>query len=115
LGGVKMARDYSFNRIIDRAVDEARTCDSKIEGHYADISQQLRDISHFLSLKRDDDETIKEARYYVPGILNQNSVKFEFHNRAAQQVEAMAVVHTTGLFQGLNRQLAEKLEALGYK
>ena len=109
-----MARDYQFNRIIDRTVNEARICDSKIEGHYADISQQLGDISHFLSLKRDSDETIKEARYYVPGILNQSSVKFEFKDRATKQVEAMAIVHTTGLLQGLNRHLAKKLKALGY-
>jgi len=109
-----MAKDYVFYKVIERPVDEARTSDPKIEGHYADISEQLREISHFLNLNRDKDETIREVRYYVPGILNQSSVKFEFHNRTKQQVEVTALVHTTGLVPRLNRQLAEKLDALGY-
>lgn len=109
-----MAKNYMFHRVIDRNVNEARISDPKIEGHYGDICEQLESTSHFLDLKRDGDETIREVRYYVPGILNQNSIKFEFHKRTTSQVEAVALIHTTGIMPRLNSSLADKLKRLGY-
>ena len=110
-----MAKDYFFCRTIDRGIDEARYCDGKIEGHCINIALQLNPISHPLGIERDKDRTIRQARYYVPGILSQSSVRFEFHNREQRQVDARAFIHITGLIQEPNKRLTKILKELGYE